>query len=76
MDEVLALARVSSRKHSVMMSMRAFVSSSCQTAQAISKMPFVIRVGKSLIVNTKSGQRLILVTQKVMALEDQTSHGQ
>jgi hypothetical protein len=75
LDEVLAPARVSSRKHSVIMSMRVLVLSSCQTAQAISKMPFVIRVGKSLIVNTKSGQRLILVTWKVMALEDQTLHG-
>jgi hypothetical protein len=55
--------------------MRALVLSSCQTAQATSKMSFVIRVGKPLIVNTKSGQGLILVTRKVMAVEDQTSHG-
>ena len=37
-------------------------------------MSSVIRVEKSLIVNTKSRQGLILVTWKVMAVEDQTSH--
>ena len=56
------------------MSMRALVLSSCQTAQIISKMSSVIRMGKSLIVNTKSGQALILVTQRVMVVENQTLH--
>ena len=49
--------------------------SSCQTAQAILKMLFVIRMENSLIADKKSGQGLILVTRKVMALEDQTLHG-
>ena len=43
-------------------------------AQIISKMSSVIRMGKSLIVNTKPGQALILVTRKVMAVEDQCLH--
>ena len=62
LDEVLAPARVTSGKNSVMMSMRALVLSSCQTAQSIS-MSFVIKMGRSIIVNTESGQGLTLVME-------------
>ena len=56
LDEVLAPARVT---NSVIMSMRALVLSSCRTAQTIS----MSSVGRSIIVNTKSGQGLTLVTE-------------
>jgi hypothetical protein len=61
-------------KNSVIMSLRDFILPDGADGADHLEDVIAIRMGKSLIVNTKSGQALTLFMRKVMAVEDETLH--